>query len=195
MNTIRVIGGKIRGKVIPFVNKKFDDADITPQRVKGAIFSMLGEDLAGLSFLDLFGGSGQIGIEAWSRGGAPVFLVEPELKRFKFVKSFIESNQLTGAEVLNYKAEKALNYFQSRHISFDFIFLDPPYFMAMDNASVYDELINKIINLEILSDKGILVVQHASASVLPEKVARLSRDAVKKYGSTSLSVYRCNDND
>ena len=61
---IRVIAGKFRGKIIPFDNSKFDEADITPQRVKGAVFSILGEDLHGLIFLDMFAGSGQMGFEA-----------------------------------------------------------------------------------------------------------------------------------
>jgi len=62
--TVRVIAGSHRGRIIPFSNRDFGNADITPQKVKSAVFSIIGEWLSDETFLDLFAGSGQIGIEA-----------------------------------------------------------------------------------------------------------------------------------
>jgi len=59
---MNIIAGSLRGRVIPFVNRKFDAAEATPQKIKGALFSILGEDLRGRSFLDLYSCSGQIGL-------------------------------------------------------------------------------------------------------------------------------------
>ena len=91
MKTIRVIGGSLKGKNIPFDNNKYDQADISPQKIKGAVFSILGEELSGQIFLDLFAASGQIGIEACSRGAEKVVFNELEKKRYFFIKNIISN--------------------------------------------------------------------------------------------------------
>src|SRR3990172_4106761 len=98
MSRIRIIAGGLKGRVIPFSNKKFDDADITPQKVKGAVFSMIGEWLEGKGFLDLYAGSGQIGLEALSRGADPVVLNEPDARRFHFITSYLDGLDLARSE-------------------------------------------------------------------------------------------------
>ena len=112
MSTIRVIGGSLKGRKIPFDNKKFKNADITTQKVKGAVFSMLGEDLYGTAFLDLYGGSGQIGLEALSRGSRIVIINEKDKERYEFLKSFIYGvDKMIPVMLLNLSAYKCIRYF------------------------------------------------------------------------------------
>lgn len=85
---MNVIAGTYKGRTIPFSNRKFNNADITPQKLKGALFSILGEDLTGKSFLDLYACSGQVGIEAVSRGASFVLFNELNKKKIFFYQKF-----------------------------------------------------------------------------------------------------------
>jgi len=180
----------MKGRVIPFDNRKFDNADITPQKVKGAIFSMTGEWLQGKGFLDLYSGSGQIGIEALSRGANPVVFNETDLGRFLFIKSFLENLGIaSGVELLNLPAAKALEALHNRGCSFDYIFLDPPYLKIKENAEQYHEIIGNIGACGVLAGGGEIIVQHFSGNIINEKVGPYQIKSIKKYGKTSLSVY------
>ena len=190
MGGIRVIAGGMKGRLIPFDNRKFDDADITPQRVKGALFSMIGEWLYGKGFLDLFAGSGQIGIEALSRGADPVVFNETDSKRFHFIKSYLEGLNLEKIPlVLNLSAERALAYLASKKHAFDFIYLDPPYVMAKDGVAYHHELVSAIADSGILSENGEIIIQHFSGNTMGEEIGPYHLKGTKIYGKTALSVY------
>jgi 16S rRNA (guanine(966)-N(2))-methyltransferase RsmD len=110
--TVRIISGTLRGKVIPFLNSRYGDADITSQKVKGALFSMLGEHLNGKVFVDLFSGSGQIGVEALSRGADLVVFNESDRSRFRFIKDFADAIRTeNNSIILNMMAEDALKIY------------------------------------------------------------------------------------
>ena len=190
MHGIRIMAGDLKGRVIPFENRRFDDADITPQKVKGAIFSMVGEWLHGRSFLDLYAGSGQIGLEALSRGATPVVLNEPDPARGRFIRSCIESfGPLPSARVLDLAAEKALALLHGEGAAFDFIFLDPPYHKGKDAVGPYGDIIETIGSIGLLSPGGEIIVQHYSGNTLDEAAGRLTVKSVKRYGKTTLTVY------
>ncbi len=190
MKTVRIIAGTMKGRVIPFDNRKFDNADITPQKVKGAIFSMIGEWLHGKSFLDLYAGSGQIGIEAVSRGSEPVVFNEADTRRFIFIKSSLQNlGIVSGVELLNLPALKALEMLRDRNYMFDYIFLDPPYVKIKETAEDYNEIIGKIGECGALTPGGEIIVQHFSGNIIREDVGSYHIKMIKKYGKTSLSVY------
>lgn len=190
MEGIRIIAGSLRGRVIPFSNRRYDDADITPQKVKGAIFSMIGECLQGRSFLDLYAGSGQIGIEALSRGAVPVVLNEMDPARFRFICSCVEKfGPLPAAAVLNLPASRALELLHDRGSRFDYIFLDPPYRKSNDEQDPYRAIIEKAGSLELLAPGGEIIVQHYYENTPDETIGRFSARSIKRYGTTSLSVY------
>ncbi len=190
MGSIRVIAGGMKGRVIPFNNLKFDDADITPQRVKGALFSMIGEWLFGRGFLDLFAGSGQIGIEALSRGGDPVVFNETDSKRFHFIKSYLEGLNLEKIPlVLNLSAERAMAFLKSKGHTFDFIYLDPPYVMAKDGVAYHHEVVCSIADAGILSETGEIIIQHFSGNAMDDEIGHYHLKTNKIYGKTALSVY------
>lgn len=188
--TVRIISGSLRGKVIPFLNSRYGDADITPQKVKGALFSILGEHFYGRIFVDLFSGSGQIGIEALSRGVDCVILNEADRTRYVFIRDFISSiNSGDKAVILNMKAVDALSDIARRRIKADIFFLDPPYEKVKGEAVSYSSIIESINEAGVLKNDGVIVVQHFSSNILPDKCSVYTRISMKKYGTTSLSVY------
>lgn len=193
--TVRIISGTLRGKVIPFLNSRYGDADITPQRVKGALFSMLGEHLDGKVFIDLFSGSGQMGFEAMSRGADTVVFNEADRSRFNFINEFASSLNLEFKPViLNMKAVDALSHVASRGLKADIIFIDPPYEKVKGEAGSYNIIIEKISESGVLKQDGVIVVQHFSSNLLPDQCSVYIRTGLKKYGTTSLSVYMSGKN-
>jgi 16S rRNA (guanine966-N2)-methyltransferase len=180
MSPIRIIAGELKGRVIPFSNKQYDNADITPQKVKGAIFSIIGERLDGEGFIDLFSGSGQIGLEALSRGSDPVIFNEPDGKRYLFIKSFIEKLHLSRRPIiLNMEYQDSLVFLHRRGITVHYVFLDPP----------YRHIIEKITQSRVIHGKGKIILQHFSGNILDEEIGRFHLTTTKKYGKTSLAVY------
>jgi 16S rRNA (guanine966-N2)-methyltransferase len=190
MEGIRIIAGDLKGRVIPFVNRRYDDADITTQKVKGAIFSMVGEWLHGKSFLDLYAGSGQVGLEALSRGAAPVVFNESDPARYRFIQSCVTSfGPLPSARILNCTAEKALRLLRGEGAAFDYIFLDPPYQKEKDAVDPYRDLMETIGSIGLLSTGGEIIVQHYSDNTLDTNAGRFSVRAIRRYGKTSLTVF------
>jgi len=189
--TIRIISGSMKGRAIPFNMSKFKDAEITPQKVKGALFSIIGENLQDKTFVDLYSGSGQIGFEALSRKCAMAVLNERERPRFEFIKTFIaQSGSGDRALVLNLSAKAALKLISDRSIKADFIFLDPPYDKETGGAALYDPILMDVVKSGVLKENSEIVIQHFSGNELSESCGELKRVDVKKYGSTSLSIYQ-----
>lgn len=188
--TVRIISGTLRGKVIPFLNSRFGDADITPQKVKGALFSILGEHLYGKVFFDLYSGSGQVGFEALSRGAETVIFNESDRFRYSFIKDFLQtSGFMQKSLILNMQAFDALKKISGKGINADIIFIDPPYEKIKGDADSYKSIIEKIDKSGVLKPDGVIVVQHFSSNNLPELYSDYVRSSLKKYGTTSLSVY------
>jgi 16S rRNA (guanine966-N2)-methyltransferase len=191
MGHIRIIAGQLRGRVIPFSNRDFDDADITSQKVKGALFSMIGEWLHGMGFLDLYAGSGQIGLEALSRGADPVVINEPDQKRFRFITSYLSGLDCTNRPLLlNLEGMDALERLKSRGIRLQYIFLDPPYDRTGAGASRYRGIMERIAGSGVLLQNGAIVVQHYSFNILDREIGPYLLQSTKKHGKTSLSLYR-----
>ena len=185
--TIRIISGLMKGRAIPFNTGRFNNADITPQKVKGAIFSIIGEDLQGKTFVDLFSGSGQIGIEALSRGASLVVFNEKDRFRFEFIKDFLTKNRLLDRVIiLNIDAESAVKHIGVRA---DFIFIDPPYNKDNGKTDIYNRMISYITDSDLLHEDSIIIVQHWGENELPATCCGLEKMSAKRYGSTALSIY------
>ena len=121
-NSIRIIGGKWRSRIICFP----DSADLrpTPDRVRETLFNWLGQDLTGRSCLDLYAGSGALGFEALSRGASAVTMVEQSPEACRVLQ---QNAALLGAEALTIECGDALEFVARAQASFDVIFLDPPF--------------------------------------------------------------------
>ncbi len=190
MASIRIIAGRLKGRAVPFESGKFGDADITPQKVKGAIFSMIGDWLHGRGFLDLYAGSGQIGFEALSRGADPVVMNDSDRRACEFIRSCIYTFDPAPAPlILNMDASRALMTLRDRGAGFDVIFLDPPYRKVKGEAGIYRDILQKIIETGVLSGRGIVIIQHFSGNIMEVIVGGLRLRGTRAYGTTSLSVY------
>lgn len=185
---MRVISGKLKGREVPFINAKFDDANVTPQKIKKALFSYLGEDLSGTSFLDLYSCSGQIGLEAISRDAGPVVFNELDKRRYNFIKSLISDWELdSGAMIFNYHAFRCLRYLGSKGLTFDYIFIDPPY-PDRNILEAYESILDETGKYAVLKDSGRLIFQHSSR-IKMESVSSFRLLETKRYAGNSLSVF------
>ena len=130
-NTVRIIGGLWRRRILEFP----DAADLrpTPDRVRETLFNWLGQDLGGLACLDLFAGSGALGFEALSRGAASVVMVE---KNPEVLRALRESAQKLGARNLTVVRGDALEFARETRSRFDVIFVDPPYRLSLQAATL-----------------------------------------------------------
>ncbi len=178
---MRVITGIAKGKRL----ETPEGLDIRPtiDRVKEAIFSSIQFELFNSEVLDLFAGTGQLGIEAISRGAKTAVFVDNSRKSIEVVNKNLEITNFTSKSiVINMNS---IDYAHTTDKKFDFIFLDPPY--------------NKGILLEILpalSDKlttdGQIICEYEKNLDLPEKISKLRLKKTQKYGKIKISVY-CND--
>jgi len=181
----------MKGKVIPFSFNKFKDAEITPQKVKGALFSIIGENLDGKTFVDLYSGSGQIGFEALSRECQLAVFNEKDRFRFEFIRNFITSCGFEERSlVLNLNAKSALKQLSDRGVRAEIVFVDPPYDKDKGATGLYDPIINDVSKSGILKEGSEVIIQHYSANELPDNCGDLIKTDVKKYGTSSLSIYR-----
>ena len=130
-NTVRIIGGLWRSRIVEFP----DAAGLrpTPDRVRETLFNWLGRDLAGLSCLDLFAGSGALGFEALSRGAASVVMVE---KNAAALAALRENARKLAAANLTVVRGDALEFARGARSRFDVVFVDPPYRLGLQAAAL-----------------------------------------------------------
>ena len=150
---MRVISGSARGKKL----NSLEGLETRPtlDRVKEAVFNILQFNIKGASALDLFSGSGALGIEALSRGAKEAVLCDNSNKAVRIIKQNLEETRLIDkAEIINKDYVEALKNLNKESKKFDIIFLDPPY---KSNYAV--ESIKYIIQYELLAKDGIIVVE------------------------------------
>lgn len=177
---MRVITGIARGKHLVTVAGN-DIVRPTGEKVKEALFSSIQFDIEGRRILDLFAGSGQLGIEALSRGAESATFVDINDASLKVVKLNLESTCLSDKSqiVKSDYATFALRCTQK----FDIAFLDPPY-----QAGILQDAVTKIIPL--MSDYGKIFCEHPSELKLPENINDFSVCKVYRYGKTLVTVYK-----
>ncbi len=176
---MRVITGTARGRRLETLPGE-DVTRPTTESVKEALFSMIQFEIEDKKVLDLFAGSGQLGIEALSRGARKCTFVENNRQALKIVQSNCEHCKLDD------KADFVLSDAKSfllRKNDFDIAFLDPPY-----NMGLAEECLSKLIPM--MSEDGIIVCETSRGETLPDKVSGWYADRVRNYGKTKLTLYR-----
>ena len=178
---MRVITGKARG-----VNLKTPDGlqtRPTADRVKEALFSIINFDIPNATVLDLFGGTGQLGIEALSRGAKNAVFIDESDKACVLIKENLRRTKMEQqGRVLR---SDYLTYLRSAKEKYDIIFLDPPY------AEVFLENALKCISeIDILQSGGIIVCERPLGKELPWEFAGYQRSKDYKYGKTVITLYR-----
>ncbi len=177
---MRVITGTARGTKL----KTLEGLATRPtsDRVKEAVFNIIQFEVEGRRVLDLFAGSGQLAIEALSRGAAYAVLVDQSAEAVKVVKENLKKvkfDQQSSVFQLDY-----LRYLSTTHEKFDIIFLDPPYAEKfLENA------LRKISEIDILSEGGIIVCERSREKVLPATVGDLICSKDYNYGKTAVNLY------
>ena len=150
---MRVISGNARGKKL--VSLEGMNTRPTLDRVKEALFNIIQFDIADKNVLDLFAGSGAIGIEAISRGAKSVTFCDNSIDAVKIIKTNIENTRSKDkATVINTDYSLALKQLGKENKQFDIIYLDPPYKTDFANKAI-----EEIINLNLLSKDGIIIVE------------------------------------
>lgn len=178
---MRIISGKYKGK-------KLEGYDIegtrpTQDRVKESLFAMIQNDLRDANILDLFAGSGNLGIEALSNGAESAYFVDINRKCIECL-----NKNLNGIneeyKILNLDYKKALEYLNENKIAFDIIFLDPPY-----SLECLDYILDKIIEYNLLNDDGIVICEYEFNN-FKENYNTLELEKEKKYGYKNIRIYR-----
>ena len=173
---MRVITGTARGRKL----KEPKNMDIRPttDKVKESIFNIVQFDIEGRRVLDLFAGTGQLGIEALSRGAKSATFVDESNEAIKIVKENLDQCHLKGDVV----RENAIT-FLSQCGKYDIVFLDPPY-----ASGLMDAALSKIIQFDILSDGGIIICETDSEKSLPSLKPPYFVGREYKYGKVKLTV-------
>lgn len=156
----------------------------TTDRVKESLFNILQFQIEGRTFLDLFAGSGQIGLEAVSRGASQCIFVDASKKSINVVEKNIEETGL-GRFCKVYNAD-SLMFIKRPSQTFDVAFMDPPY-----NLGLLQEALPHVANA--MSDGGVIVCEHPRGEVLPEEVEDFVKSKTYKYGKICLTTYRHKD--
>ena len=178
---MRVISGKARGISLKTPNGM--ETRPTADRVKEALFSILQFELPGKRVLDLFGGTGQLGIEALSRDAKSAVFVDEREDACRLIRENLKRTKFENcAKVIR---SDYLSFLKSTKEKFDIILLDPPY------AEVYLENSLKLITeIDILQSGGIIVAERPLGKELPWSFLGYTRSKDYKYGKTLLTLYR-----
>lgn len=176
---MRVITGSARGRKLAALEG--NDVRPTTDMVKEAIFSIIQFDIEGAVVLDLFSGSGQLGIEALSRGAKYCRFVDKSQASAQVTRQnietcgFVKDSAVTLADSIDFAREVRM--------TFDIAFLDPPYGNGLIEKAI-PYLADK------MSDRGIIVCEHEKGLVLPESCGRLNKTKTYRYGKIEITVYR-----
>ena len=174
---MRVITGSARGRRL----REPQGMDIRPttDKVKEALFSIIQFDIEGRRVLDMFAGTGQLGIEALSRGARQAVFLDADSRAVRLVR---ENLQLCGLEGQVLQRD-ALTQLDGLGV-FDLIFLDPPY-----DSGLAHEALQKIKEFDILSEGGIIICESRTETSLPALSAPYFKGREYRYGKVMLTVY------
>jgi 16S rRNA (guanine966-N2)-methyltransferase len=172
---MRIIAGAYKGR------KLTPPSDLsvrpTPDRVKEALFSMLGSDIDDAVVLDLFAGSGNLGLEALSRGA----------RRCYFGDSARDSIRLIQHNVAHCRAEAHYrNVLAQMREKVDIVFLDPPY-----KEQLWQDVLEILSEKDLMNPDGLVVLEHPKEMEFPQELYRFRKIKERRYGTVVLSIYMC----
>ena len=176
---IKITGGYLKGRNINSIDGSTTRP--TSSKVREALFSIIGNDIEDSTFLDLFAGTGLVGIEAVSRGSQKVISVEKDINAFKTLKKNVLSLSLEN----NFEIFKtdAISFLKRSSNTFDYMYIDPPY--RSESYEHFFDIISSKPNL--LNSNGKIIVEYGTKIPLPNINFTLIK--TYKYGDTSLNIY------
>ena len=180
---MRVISGSARGTKLR--TPKGLEIRPTADRVKESLFNIIGDATRDALVLDLFAGTGALGIESLSRGAKFAYFVDASRTATALIKKNLELTKLAvKASVLTQKAEDSLERLSIQGLRFDLIFLDPPYRISV---SFLDAILSKLAS-DLLCEDGLLVLEH-SAKIAPGEPAGLRLGSTRTFGDAAVTFY------
>lgn len=181
---MRIIGGKYRGTRLAGLK----GADIRPtlDRVRESLFNQWAPVIEGARFLDLFAGTGAVGLEALSRGAAHSVFVEPETRARDLIQANLERCRIPSSQysVLALTAQRALPVLEKRAAGFDLVHVDPPF---EDNP--YASVLEALGRSRLLTSRVSVVAEHPARQVLAENYDKLIFRKSRRLGDTTLSFF------
>lgn len=184
---MRVISGTARGKRLK-APRGIDTRPITDM-IKEALFNVIGDKIVATSLLDLFAGSGSVGIEALSRGAQMVVFIDNNIKSVQTIREnlnncgFKENFELYRNDVF-----RAIEILQQRQIKFDYIYADPPFTVP----TIFNPFLIAMNKSSLLANEGILIIRSHRKMSLTVELSRLEEYRLDNYGESTLHYYRLN---
>jgi len=186
---MRVIAGKYRSR--PLHSMRGVNIRPTADRLRETLFDVLtagnAAALEGTIWLDLYAGTGAVGIEALSRGAAMVYFVESSAGPAELIRRNLQSLGIAdGFEVFRTDAVRALSNLQDREVRADYVFLDPPYRMEQE----YDRALSALSHSRLLQPESLVIAEHHKKFDPGSRAASLVRYRLLQQGDAALSFYR-----
>jgi 16S rRNA (guanine966-N2)-methyltransferase len=183
--SMRVIAGKFRSRKLatpPGVTTR-----PTSDRLRETLFNVLAPALADTVFLDLYAGSGAVGIEALSRGARQVYFAESDRKAARAIRDNLKSLEIDeGTELLEREVMLALRLLDSQAVRCDVVFLDPPY----ESHGAYEQVLGFLSQSRLLHAESMVIAEHDKHFDPGDKAGTLSRYRTLKQGDAVLSFYK-----
>ena len=179
---MRVISGSMKGRLLSFPK----DIRPTQNKIRKAVFDILAGTVKGSAVLELFAGSGAVGIEALSYGAKEVVFIDSSIRALKSIQRNLKRlGAGSSCRVYCKDYACAVDFFVKNGRFFDTIFLDPPYSAGLAKKSLL-----KLAGCDILKTSGLLIIEHHKKEELPDEQGSLIIYKQKKYGDTLLTLYR-----
>lgn len=188
---MRITAGNLKGRKINFKKaqkaaKKENALRPTSSKVRESIFNIIGALISDAQFIDLYAGTGAVGIEALSRGASAVFFVEADRKRTEQIEKMLKDcGYISRANIIRGEASAFIAKAVKEGLKFDIVFLDPPY-----HEGELERILPLLSNGEMLNEEGIIIAEHTSKKKLPDEIGRLVKKKDYKYGDTMLTLFR-----
>ena len=180
---MRIISGFLKGKEIK--GYTIEGTRPTMDRVKESLFGTIQNYVKESTVLDLFAGSGNLGIEAISNGAKYCYFVDNNIEVIKHLKKTTTNFNISDkCQIIKNDYVQALNYFKQNCVTFDLIFVDPPY-----KYQIIDEIIKNIMANNLLNAGGLIILEYQDDSLEPN-YQHLKLIKHKKYGNKYLSIYQ-----
>lgn len=180
---MKVISGFLKGRKINGFN--IEGTRPTQDRVKESLMASIQTYLKDAIVLDLFAGSGQLGIETISNGAKTCYFIDNNPEVIKVLKTNIKNLAIQEySKVFLSDWKKMLNEFGKNNQKFDLIFVDPPY-----DYDVYEKVLKKVIELDLLTDNGLIVLEYANNKFL-DQYDNLIAIKEKKYGYKNIKIFK-----
>jgi 16S rRNA (guanine966-N2)-methyltransferase len=180
---LRIIAGRWKGK--PLLSLKGITTRPTSDRVKESVFNIIQSYVPDSMVLDLFAGTGSLGLEALSRGCKRVIFVERDPRAMEILNKNRTSLEYCGkSEVIRRDVLSAIKGFSGSK-KFDIIFADPPY-----DIGLAIPVLEAISTEDVLNEKGVIVLEHHAGEIQPEQIGSLKKIQARKYGNTCISFYK-----